>query len=118
MDGNYGGTIGYRLNQADAVFFFNISRYLCLFRVLKRALTGRRADSIPGCPEKLDYPFLKWIWTYPDKRAPKILLRLNKLKGRRICIIENRKDLNMLYSKIRAERNALENGRAITHEAK
>ena len=108
MDGNYGGTIEYRLSQADTVIFFNISRYVCLYRVLKRALTGKRADSIPGCREKSDYPFLKWIWTYPYKNAPKILLKLNKFKGKRICIIENRKDLNKLYSRIRAERNAVE----------
>ena len=45
---------------------------LFLHRAMKRYIThfGKtRPDMTPGCPEKMDAEFIKWIWTYP-KEAP------------------------------------------------
>src|SRR3982751_1716212 len=36
MDGNYGGTLDIRLEAADTVVFLDISRLICLWRILKR----------------------------------------------------------------------------------
>jgi hypothetical protein len=33
--------------------------------------TGAREDIGPGCPERIDLPFLKdWVWTYPTRARP------------------------------------------------
>lgn len=79
MDGNYGGTLDLRIAASDAVVFLDKPRHLCLWRVTKRRLRywGRsRPDVAPGCPERLDREFLRYIWSYPMERRPGILRKL------------------------------------------
>ncbi|MCT1577778.1 hypothetical protein M3E13_12690 [Oceanobacillus kimchii] len=38
IDGNYGGTMEIRLHAADTIIFLHISRYICLFRAIKRSI--------------------------------------------------------------------------------
>jgi adenylate kinase family enzyme len=83
MDGNYGGTLEARIAAADTVIFLDLPRLVCLARVVRRWIRfhGRsRPDMTPGCPERLNWEFLRWIWTYPEKRRPKILQRLGRLR--------------------------------------
>src|SRR3954470_17949621 len=90
MDGNYGGTLPARLEACDAVIFLDISRVLCLWRVLKRRALYRRAsrpDMAEGCPEKIDWEFIKWIWDYPRKRRPAILEKLQALSHSKTIIV-------------------------------
>ncbi len=71
IDGKYGGTMEIRLHAADTIIFLHISRYICLFRAIKRSIKYRnrtRPDMGEGCNEKLDIEFLKWIWQYPNKK--------------------------------------------------
>jgi len=66
MDGNYGGTLNIRLAACDAVVFLDISRFVCLWRVVKRQLQHggqSRAQLQARWPERLTWEFLKWIWT-------------------------------------------------------
>ncbi len=82
MDGNYGGTLDLRLTFADAVVFLDTPRIQCLTGVLRRrwAWRGRARPSLPhGCPERLTLGFLHWIWTYPSRRRPALLARLEEL---------------------------------------
>lgn len=84
MDGNYGGTLDLRIESADTIVFLDIPRLTCLARVVRRRLTyaGRARPSLPdGCPERLSFGFLHWIWTYPARRRPGILERLDSLRG-------------------------------------
>jgi adenylate kinase family enzyme len=84
MDGNYGGTLEPRLAAADCVVFLDVPRLRCLWRLLKRRVrhAGRSRPSVaPGCPERLTAEFLRWVWTYPTRRRPGILARLDELRG-------------------------------------
>jgi len=81
IDGTYIQTIEIRFMHADTIIFLDLPRVTCLYRVLKR--WGRywqknRPDMGKDCPEKLDFPFLKWIWNYPKKIRPKILAKLQE----------------------------------------
>jgi adenylate kinase family enzyme len=81
MDGNYSGTLAIRLEACDTVIFLDISRLVCLWRLLKRAALyrdRRRPDMAEGCPEKLDWKFLRWVWGYPERIRPKIIDLLEK----------------------------------------
>ncbi|HVZ02541.1 MAG TPA: hypothetical protein VHA35_23750 [Dongiaceae bacterium] len=74
MDGNYSRTMPQRLQMADAVVHLDLPRWLCMLRVLRRIALGHgrcRADVAPGCPERLDWAFLKWVWNYPRRTRPK-----------------------------------------------
>jgi adenylate kinase family enzyme len=82
MDGNYGGTLDMRLAAADTVIFLDAPRMLCLWRVLKRRIeyAGKtRPDIAPGCPERIDLQFLRYVWGYSKERRPRILKKLETL---------------------------------------
>ncbi|NIK67648.1 DNA topology modulation protein [Paenibacillus sp. BK720] len=90
IDGNYGGTLDIRLNAADTIIFLDFPRLLCLYRAVKRSIRYRnktRPDMGPGCKEKIDLPFLKWIWEYPNTRRPEIMSKLQQLSGEKKVVI-------------------------------
>ena len=83
MDGNYGGTLNQRLAACDTVFFLDLPRIVCLWRVIVRRIRFRRRtrpDMTSGCPERLTWKFLRWIWSYPLQRRAKVLSRLSGLR--------------------------------------
>jgi adenylate kinase family enzyme len=83
IDGNYSATMDLRFERADTVIFLDIPRRACLYRVLKRSIRHRgrvRSDCAPGCPERVQWHFLKWVWTYPKQRRPAMLGRLEEAK--------------------------------------
>lgn len=65
IDGNYTGLLQpERLARADQIVFLNFSRWICLYRVTKRYRRYRgatRPDLAPGCNEKLDLEFVRWV---------------------------------------------------------
>jgi len=97
LDGNYGGTMEIRLRAADTVIYLDLPRFVCLRAAVWRSLRGfgrTRADVAPGCPEKLDLTFYRWIWEYPATRRPKILARLARLPAAtRVIRLRSRRDL-------------------------
>ena len=97
MDGNYGGTLERRLARADTVVFLDLPRWRCLTRVLTRWLRfrGRSRPSLaPGCPERLRWEFVKWIWGYRGRRRASILKRLESLgPGQRAVILRSPGDV-------------------------
>jgi adenylate kinase family enzyme len=80
MDGNFGGTLPQRVKRADAIILLDVSRWVCLWRVAKRFVKYRgrhRPDMTPGCHERFDREFIKWIWHYPSKSRPAKLALLS-----------------------------------------
>ena len=70
MDGNYGSTLAMRLARADGVIVMDYPRRLCLWRVVKRMRRhwGRtRPDVAPGCAERWDWEFLRFVWSFNKK---------------------------------------------------
>ncbi len=71
-DGNYTreSTVAGRIDRADTLILLERPRLVCLWRVVRRILKnyGRvRADQAAGCPERLDWNFLRFVWNYPAK---------------------------------------------------
>ena len=78
MDGNYtsSGAGDLRRSTADAVFWFDLPRRICMTGILARIATsyGRvRPEMAPGCPERLDVEFFRYVWTYRRLQRPKLL---------------------------------------------
>ena len=105
MDGNYGGTLELRLAACDGVVFLDLPRWLCLARVLRRWLryAGRtRPDLAPGCPEQLSWEFVRWVWTYPQRRRSEILRRLAALPpDRRVVVLDSRAGVRRFRDELR-----------------
>jgi len=95
MDGNYGASLDVRLPRADTVIWFDYPRLRCLRRVAWRILTtyGRvRPDLAPGCPEQLDWEFLRYVWTFNAKNRPTIMTALRQSYAREASLITFRRD--------------------------
>ncbi len=90
MDGNYSGTLDIRLSVADTVIFLDFPRLLCLSRLIKRSFMyarQSRPDMASDCPERLNWEFLKYIWSYPITRRPEILEKLCQVAPNQQVII-------------------------------
>jgi adenylate kinase family enzyme len=84
MDGNFGRTLAVRLQAADTVVLLDFPRWRCLVRVLRRTIFGRgkvRDDMGPGCPERFDLEFLRWIWRRRRDSRPRVLAALATAAG-------------------------------------
>lgn len=65
IEGNYSSTMAARLARADTVIMLERHRALCVMAALLRALRSRgrvRVDMAPGCPERVDLAFLRFVW--------------------------------------------------------
>ncbi|MDZ8035130.1 hypothetical protein [Nostoc sp. DedSLP04] len=90
MDGNYGATLDLRLSVADTVIFLDFPRLLCLSRVIKPRFiyAGQsRFDMASDCLERLNWEFLKYIWSYPITHRPGILEKLSQVTPNQQVII-------------------------------
>ncbi len=72
IDGNYSSTLPLRMKACDTLVFLDLPRNLCVRRVIMRSLrgrfAGRRPDMPPGCPERLDRDYLRFlmhVWRFP-----------------------------------------------------
>ena len=97
IDGNYGGTMDMRLNTADKIIFLNRSRWLCLYRVIKRIIMNygkSRPDAAEGCNERFDWNFLVYTFHFNDFKRPKIFDRLSKLpSSKEVIILKSNNDV-------------------------
>ena len=104
MDGNYGRTLPMRLAAADTVVFLDLPRVICIWRILKRRLRyfGRaRPDVAPGCPERFSWEFLRWVWTYPSRRRPRILDRLDAARrGKQVFVLQRETEVQGFLEKL------------------
>jgi hypothetical protein len=55
----------------------------------------------PGCPEKVDWEFISWIWAFPFQEKPKIMHQLGKYSGiKDIFILHSDREVNILLRSI------------------
>lgn len=81
IEGNYSSTFDLRLAKADTIIYLELPLGVCLYRVLKRWLTnlGRtRPDMAEGCPERMEWEFLKFIVTTYSRRKTEMRQRMEK----------------------------------------
>jgi adenylate kinase family enzyme len=93
MDGSYVRTLRLRLARADAAVFLDLPTALCLLRGVRRVVShyGRaRPDMSEGCPERLDFTFLRWILRYRRTDRPYIVEALAGFDGRAVTLTSAR----------------------------
>ncbi|PDT17906.1 AAA family ATPase [Rhizobium sp. J15] len=75
MDGTNPSSFDIRLPRTDFVIWVRMPRLLCIWGAISRwaKWIGRtRPEMAPGCFEKLDLEFLRYIWTFEEKFAPRV----------------------------------------------
>ena len=94
IDGNYNRTIPERIKYCDTVIYLDFSRFACLKGVCKRVITTYgtvRPDMGEGCPERIDFDFLKWIWNFNKKNRENYYRLLNETEGVETIVLKNRR---------------------------
>ncbi|MBB3607969.1 AAA family ATPase [Rhizobium sp. BK602] len=79
IDGTAPSSFDLRLPRTELVLWVRMPRRLCMWGALSRAarwLGRSRPDMAPGCPERIDWEFLRYIWDWERKFAPKVLAGL------------------------------------------
>ena len=121
MDGNFGGTLPQRIKRADAIILLDISRWVCLWRVGRRILKYRgrhRPDMPPGCHERFDMEFIRWIWRYPAKSLPaKMALLSASGPDQRVVILKSMRDVRHFLEDTRREQQLRALSRAMVGKA-
>lgn len=109
MDGNYRSSLDMRLVAADTIIFLDFPVLLCLYRVLKRRFqyAGKsRPDMNEGCPERIDWGHVKWIWNYPRDGRVSAIQKIQKYSsGREIIILRNPKRVKQFLQEVRKRVN-------------
>ena len=93
MDGNVNRTMEERIAHCDTIIYLDFSRFACLRGVLKRVITtyGKvRPDMGEGCPERLDWEFLKWVWNFNKNKRERYYRMLNEAEGKETVVLKNR----------------------------
>ena len=77
MDGNYTShLVELRRDACDTVIWFDLPRSACMRGILVPTATsfGRvRPEMSEGCPEKIDFKFFHYVWTFREKQRPRLL---------------------------------------------
>lgn len=102
IDGNYQMySFAERLEASDRIIILLFPRLSRLFRLIRRRIRyhGRVRESVaPGCSERLDFAFLRWILL--DGCAPARMESFRLVAARypdKVQIIKNQRELDALY---------------------
>lgn len=94
IDGNYSKTLyERRLAEADCILLLLFGRFRALYRVAKRyrQYKGRvRPDMAPGCEEKLDGAFVRWVlWGGRSRAARQRYRRIERQYPGKVTVLRN-----------------------------
>lgn len=65
-------TFEMRFSKADTVIYFHLPRTQCLWNLLKRLFEDERHLNETGCLKGINWPMLKYMWTFDQEKRPRI----------------------------------------------
>lgn len=95
IDGNYQSTVPLRCEAADTIILFDLPRWLCMYRVIRRRLLlhNKQRDDMPSeWKEKIGEGFLKFVWNFNKLQKPRIVEVLNQNRHKNIAIFRRSAD--------------------------
>lgn len=96
IDGNYNKTLKQRFERADLIIWLDYSTFTLLKGIFKRFLQTRNKEreEIPGCKERLNFTFIKYVATYNKKKRHIIEDYLKDIPRDKVLIFRKQKNLN------------------------
>ncbi|SDJ98831.1 Adenylate kinase [Actinopolyspora mzabensis] len=92
-DGNYWSTLDIRLSRADTVIVLDRPRRVCLLRVLWRNCRYHgQAAQAEGCPERISWGFLSYLWSFPRQHRPRLLAEIDRHAPTRVIRLRSNRD--------------------------
>ncbi|MEW5922697.1 MAG: hypothetical protein AB1746_01780 [Candidatus Zixiibacteriota bacterium] len=78
---------------------------LCLWRAFKRSTLYRkrvRPDMAPGCTERIDFEFYKWIWNFRKDSRPHIFKMLEQYAaGKKITTFRKQSEVALFFEQFK-----------------
>ncbi len=95
MDGNFLNTLDIRMPKADIIVFIDRSRFVCLYRFVRRVIRKREYGAIEGCRESLNIKMLIWIlWKFPQYSRKNIITEIEKIRDEKdVYILKSDKEV-------------------------
>ena len=100
----------YRAEEADIIIFIDMPRYLCFYRIFKRAFFNFGKvffSSAPGCPERFpSREFLRYIWIFDKRQRPLIKEILGWYENdpkKKVFVVKNTQEINALIEKFKSK---------------
>ena len=111
IDGNYNKTLKESFEKADLIIWLDYSTFMYLKGIFKRYIKTRHRErpEIPGCKERLDFDFIKYVITYNKKKRPIIKEYLKNISEEKVLIFKKQKDLNKWLKEFTNNKNILAN---------
>ena len=111
IDGNYNKTLQERFEKADLIIWLDYSTIKQLKGVIKRYLKtyNKERPEIPGCKDRLDFTFIKYVLTYNKKKRPVIVEYLKNMPKEKVLVFKRQKDLNKWLKEFTGNDDVLEN---------
>ncbi|MGN1297912.1 MAG: ATP-binding cassette domain-containing protein [Clostridia bacterium] len=111
IDGNYNQTLKERFDKADLIIWLDYSTFMQLKGIFKRFLKtcNKERTEIPGCKERLDFKFIKYVATYNKKKRHIIVDNLKDIPKDKVLIFKKQKDLNKWLKEFTHNDNILAN---------
>jgi adenylate kinase family enzyme len=86
IDGNYtsSGAGELRREISDTVIWFDLPRRNCMLGIMRRIAGSYgkvRPEMAEGCPERIDFEFFRYVWTYRQRQRPKLLVYFQGLRA-------------------------------------
>jgi adenylate kinase family enzyme len=105
MDGNYGNTLPLRLERCEQVMFFDLPRLVCLWGILSRFFKNwgkQRPDVGAGCPEKIDWEFIKYTWNFKKSQGARNMAMIRE-SGKPCVTFRSRPDARTYLSSLKSD---------------
>ena len=101
IDGTYKDTIKQRLEKSDLIIWLDYSTFAQVKGILKRFLKnpGKEKPEIPGCNERLNFEFLKYVINYRKKKRHHVVSAIEIVDKSKVLIFTKQKDLNKWLKK-------------------
>lgn len=96
VDGNWTKTIDLRVADLDTLIYIDVPTRISLFRIIKRYFQNRgttRPDMKEGCPDKLDFEFIKYTFLFNKNKRNCLLEMINSHNNdKEIIILKSQSD--------------------------
>ena len=106
IDGNATQSLEMRFARADTVIYCNFSRWLCLWRAIKRYLWKDTSidDRADDSPEAFRIKSIKYIWRFEKRVAPEIARLQEKYPQAKFVEVRNDRELQTFMETITQKR--------------
>ena len=103
MDGNYNRTLPQRIEKCDTIIYLDFGRRECLRGMFQRVLGSYgkvRPDMAPGCPERFDWDFIKWIWNFNRDHRDMNYGYIARAKHAKTIVLKSRKEVKIFLQSL------------------